>query len=129
MWKGQTLICRVLHWLEGPGQREGNCQGGRVIARKRVGSIATACKKTQIGPNYNSSIDFVNLSNFNSLPLMTINITTKDQAAITTLIDSVASTNFLSPAVIEKFWIPTIAPEQSHTVTMLDRSTPKTGKT
>ncbi|CEL54852.1 hypothetical protein RSOLAG1IB_11797 [Rhizoctonia solani AG-1 IB] len=61
-------------------------------------------------------------------PLFKINIHTKNQAAITTLIDSSASSNFISPTTVEKLHIPTIVLEQPRTVTMLDRSTPKTGK-
>ncbi|CEL62351.1 Retrotransposable element Tf2 155 kDa protein type 1 OS=Schizosaccharomyces pombe (strain 972 / ATCC 24843) GN=Tf2-1 PE=4 SV=1 [Rhizoctonia solani AG-1 IB] len=57
-----------------------------------------------------------------------IELITKDQAAITTLIDSRASTNFISPSTVEKLRLPTITLDQPRTVTMLDGSTPQTGK-
>ncbi|CEL54634.1 Retrotransposable element Tf2 155 kDa protein type 2 OS=Schizosaccharomyces pombe (strain 972 / ATCC 24843) GN=Tf2-7 PE=4 SV=1 [Rhizoctonia solani AG-1 IB] len=59
---------------------------------------------------------------------MTVNILTKNQAEITTLIDSGASTNFISPKTVEQLRIPTITLEQPRTVTMLDGSNPRTGK-
>ncbi|CEL62327.1 hypothetical protein RSOLAG1IB_10380 [Rhizoctonia solani AG-1 IB] len=61
-------------------------------------------------------------------PLFEINIHTKNQAAITTLIDSGASSNFISPTTVEKLHLPTVLLERPRTLTMLDGSTPKTGK-
>ncbi|CEL54635.1 Retrotransposable element Tf2 155 kDa protein type 1 OS=Schizosaccharomyces pombe (strain 972 / ATCC 24843) GN=Tf2-1 PE=4 SV=1 [Rhizoctonia solani AG-1 IB] len=73
-------------------------------------------------------IEFVCLSNLRTSPLLTIDLITKDQAAIPTLIDSGASTNFISPTTVEKLRLPTITLDQPRTVTMLDGSTPQTGK-
>jgi hypothetical protein len=66
--------------------------------------------------------------NFRNSPLLKIDILTKNKVAIPTLIDSGASTNFISPATVEQLCIPTITLEQPQTVTMLDVSNPKTGK-
>ncbi|CEL54439.1 Retrotransposable element Tf2 155 kDa protein type 1 OS=Schizosaccharomyces pombe (strain 972 / ATCC 24843) GN=Tf2-1 PE=4 SV=1 [Rhizoctonia solani AG-1 IB] len=73
-------------------------------------------------------IEFVCLSNLRTSPLLTINLITKDQAAIPTLIDSGASTNFISPSTVERLRLPTITLDQPRTVTMLDGSNPQTGK-
>ncbi|CCO36336.1 similar to pol polyprotein [Rhizoctonia solani AG-1 IB] len=61
-------------------------------------------------------------------PLFEIELQTKNQAAITTLINSGASSNFISPTTVKKLQIPTITLKKPRTVTMLDGSTPKTGK-
>jgi hypothetical protein len=110
------------------GARQGNCQGSQNRAGKRVGSSTTARAQTQIGPNCNTSIEFVCLSNLRTSPLLTINLITKDQAAIPTLIDSRASTNFISPSTVKKLRLPTISLDQPRTVTMLDGTNPQTGK-
>jgi hypothetical protein len=68
------------------------------------------------------------VSNTRISPLFEIDIHTKDQAAITTLIDSGASSNFISPHTVEKLRLPTITLETPCTVTMLDRTNPSTGK-
>ncbi|CEL57200.1 Retrotransposable element Tf2 155 kDa protein type 2 OS=Schizosaccharomyces pombe (strain 972 / ATCC 24843) GN=Tf2-7 PE=4 SV=1 [Rhizoctonia solani AG-1 IB] len=73
-------------------------------------------------------IEFVCVSKSKLSPLFKINIHTKNQAAITTLIDSGASSNFISPSTVEKLRLPTITLKLPRTVTMLDGSTPKTGK-
>ncbi|CCO35741.1 Retrotransposable element Tf2 155 kDa protein type 1 [Rhizoctonia solani AG-1 IB] len=75
-----------------------------------------------------NNIEFVCVSNARISPLFEIDIHTKDQAAITTLIDSGASSNFISPHTVKKLRIPTITLDTPRTVTMLDGSTPKTGK-
>ncbi|CEL53165.1 Retrotransposable element Tf2 155 kDa protein type 1 OS=Schizosaccharomyces pombe (strain 972 / ATCC 24843) GN=Tf2-1 PE=4 SV=1 [Rhizoctonia solani AG-1 IB] len=64
----------------------------------------------------------------NITPLLNISIRLKDQAEIDTLIDSGATTNFISPSTIERLKIPTITLEKPRTVTMLDGSNPKQGK-
>jgi hypothetical protein len=58
--------------------------------------------QTQIGSLCNNSIEFVCLSNARISPLFEIDIHTKNQAAIPTLIDYGASSNFISPTVIEQ---------------------------
>ncbi|CCO37539.1 Retrotransposable element Tf2 155 kDa protein type 2 [Rhizoctonia solani AG-1 IB] len=73
-------------------------------------------------------IEFVCLSNAKISPLFEIDIHTKNQAAIPTLIDSGASSNFISPTTVEKLRLPTITLELPRTITMLDGSNPKTGK-
>ncbi|CEL53441.1 Retrotransposable element Tf2 155 kDa protein type 1 OS=Schizosaccharomyces pombe (strain 972 / ATCC 24843) GN=Tf2-1 PE=4 SV=1 [Rhizoctonia solani AG-1 IB] len=75
-----------------------------------------------------NNIEFVCLSNIKISPLFEINIQLKNQAAISTLIDSGASSNFISPTTVEKLRIPTITLDTPRTVTMLDGSNPTTGK-
>ncbi|CEL63537.1 hypothetical protein RSOLAG1IB_10838 [Rhizoctonia solani AG-1 IB] len=75
-----------------------------------------------------NNIEFVCVLKSKISPLFEINITTKNQADITTLIDSGASSNFISPTTVEKLRIPTITLDIPQTVTMLDGSNPKTGK-
>jgi hypothetical protein len=64
-----------------------------------------------------------------SKPLLTVQIVPKDQAEpIPTLIDSGATTNFISPKIIEKLKIPKTSLSQPWKICMLDGSNPKTGK-
>ncbi|CCO35834.1 Retrotransposable element Tf2 155 kDa protein type 2 [Rhizoctonia solani AG-1 IB] len=102
----------------------------------KAGHCFAECHTGWKGPNKgketakiaDAGIEFVCLSNAKISPLFKIDIHTKNQVAITTFIDSGASSNFISPATIEKLRIPTITPDTPCTITMLDGSTPKTGK-
>jgi hypothetical protein len=110
---------------EGKGSRRGGEIRGIGIG-KRIGSITTACKSTK---DLGSNFEFVQISIDKSTPLLTIQIQPKNQAdRITSLIDSGATANFISPSVVESLKIPKIALTHPQNIHMLDGSNPKTGK-
>jgi hypothetical protein len=71
----------------------------------------------------------VQISLEKSKPLLTVQITPKNQAeTFSSLIDSGATANFISPKLVEPLKIPKIALSNPRNIRMLDGSTPKTGK-
>jgi hypothetical protein len=64
-----------------------------------------------------------------SKPLLTVQIQPENQAeTFQSLINSAATANFISPAIIEQFCIPKISLATPRNICMLDGSLPKTGK-
>jgi hypothetical protein len=109
------------------GKRKGG--GGRIKVRgyrigKRIRSITAACKLTM-----GLGFELVQISIDQSKPLLTVQITPKNQAdTFSCLIDSGATANFISPKLVKTLKIPKIALTNPRNICMLDGSTLKTGK-
>jgi hypothetical protein len=74
-------------------------------------------------------IELVQISIDKSKPLLTVQITPKNQAdTFSSLIDSRATANFISPKLVETLKLPKIALVNPRKIRMLDGSTPKMGK-
>jgi hypothetical protein len=113
---------------EGQGGKREDSRRGREIRGVGIGERIESTTAARTSTK-DLGFELVQISIDQSKPLLTVQIIPKNQAdTFSSLIDSGAMANFISPKLVETLKIPKITLSNPRNIHMLNGSTPKTGK-